>query len=65
MTSAEATNKVGGVIIMVAGLADGHGGLGFYNNLAQSKSPQEFLERVAKTDRNHTIPDQWESQILS
>jgi nickel-dependent lactate racemase len=65
MTSAEATNKEGGVIIMVAGLADGHGGLGFYNNLAQSKSPQEFLERVAKTDRNHTIPDQWETQILS
>ena len=65
MTSAEATNKEGGVIIMVAGLVDGHGGLGFYNNLTQSKSPQEFLERVAKTDRNHTIPDQWESQILS
>jgi lactate racemase len=39
MSSAEATNKEGGVIIMVAGLADGHGGLGFYNNLAQSRSP--------------------------
>src|SRR5208283_3099034 len=65
MTSAEATNKEGGVIIMVAGLADGHGGLGFYNNLARSKSPQEFLERVAITDRNHTVPDQWESQMLA
>ena len=47
MTSAEATNKEGGVIIMVAGLSDGTGGKGFYNNLAQCKSPKEFLDRVA------------------
>ena len=65
MTSAEATNKEGGVIIMVAGLADGTGGNGFYNNLAQSKSPQDFLDRVAKVDRHHTVPDQWESQVLA
>ena len=43
----EATNKEGGVIIMVAGLADGHGCAGFYKNLAECKTPQEFLERVA------------------
>jgi lactate racemase len=65
MTAAEATNKVGGVIIMVAGLADGTGGDGFYHNLAQAKSPQEFLDRVSHIDRRHTIPDQWESQILA
>lgn len=65
MTSAEATNKEGGVIIMVAGLADGTGGKGFYNNLTQSKSPRDFLDRVAKVDRAHTVPDQWESQILA
>jgi lactate racemase len=65
MSSAEATNNEGGVIIMIAGLADGHGGVGFYNNLAQSKSPQDFLDRVAQTDRSHTIPDQWEAQILA
>ena len=65
LTSAEATNKKGGVIIMVAGLADGTGGKGFYNNLAQSKTPKEFLDRVGKIDRGHTIPDQWESQILA
>ncbi len=41
MTAAEATNKEGGVIIMVAGLSDGAGGQGFYNNLAQSKGPKE------------------------
>src|SRR5271165_7114404 len=45
VVSAEATNKEGGVIIMVAGLADGTGGKGFYNNLAESKTPKEFLDR--------------------
>ena len=65
LTSAEATNKVGGVIVMLAGLADGTGGKGFYNNLAQCKTPKEFLERVSRTDRNHTVPDQWESQVLA
>jgi lactate racemase len=65
LTSAEATNKDGGVIIMLAGLSDGTGGIGFYNNLAQSKSPKDFLDRVAKVDRNHTVPDQWESQVLA
>jgi lactate racemase len=65
LTSAEATNKVGGVIIMIAGLADGTGGKGFYNNLAECKTPQEFLERVSHVDRRHTVPDQWESQVLA
>ena len=65
LTSAEATNRVGGTIIMVAGLADGTGGRGFYNNLAQSKTPKEFLDRVSHIDRNHTVPDQWESQVLA
>jgi len=65
MVSAEATNKEGGVILMVAGLADGTGGAGFYKNLAESKTPKDFLDRVAKIDRNRTIADQWESQILA
>ena len=65
LTSAEATNKVGGVIIMVAGLADGTGGEGFYKNLAQCKTPKEFLDRVSRVDRRHTVPDQWESQVLA
>ena len=65
LTSAEATNKVGGVIIMLAGLVDGTGGRGFYNNLAQSKTPKEFLDRVSQVDRSHTVADQWESQVLA
>ncbi len=65
LTSAEATNKVGGVIIMLAGLADGTGGKGFYNNLAQSKTPKEYLDGVSHVDRRHTVADQWESQVLA
>jgi nickel-dependent lactate racemase len=65
LTSAEATNKTGGVIIMIAGLEDGTGGKGFYGNLAQCKTPQEFLDRVSHVDRRHTVPDQWESQVLA
>jgi len=65
LTSAEAANKVGGVIIMVAGLSDGSGGEGFYNNLAQCKTPKEHLDRVSHVDRRHTVADQWESQVLA
>ena len=65
LASADATNKEGGVIIMVAGLSDGTGGLGFYNNLAQVKTPKEFLDRVSHVGRNETVPDQWASQGLA
>lgn len=65
LTSAEATNKAGGVIIMVAGLSDGTGGKGFYNNLAQVKTPKELLDRLSHVDRNETVADQWESQVLA
>jgi len=65
LTSAEATNKDGGVIIMVAGLSDGTGGKGFYNNLAQLTTPQEFLNHVSHVPRNQTVADQWESQVLA
>jgi nickel-dependent lactate racemase len=65
LTSAEATNKEGGVIVMLAGLADGTGGKGFYNNLARCKTPKDFLDRVSHVDRRHTVADQWESQVLA
>ncbi len=65
MVTAEATNKEGGVIVMVAGLSDGAGGKGFYNNLAQYKTPREHLDHLATVDRAHTVPDQWESQVLA
>lgn len=65
MTAAEATNKDSGVIIMVAGCRDGHGGEGFYENIANVKNPNEFLEAAIHTPRLETVPDQWTSQILA
>ncbi len=65
MTAAEATNKDGGVIIMVAGCRDGHGGEGFYENIVNVKNPNEFLEAAIHTPRLETVPDQWTSQILA
>ena len=50
---------------MLAGLADGTGGEGFYNNLAHCKTAKEYLDRVSHVDRRHTVADQWESQVLA
>ena len=65
MTAAEATNKEGGVIIMVAGCQDGHGGEGFYRNLADVKDPKDFLDQAINTPRLETVPDQWTFSNLS
>ncbi|WP_288531684.1 nickel-dependent lactate racemase [uncultured Secundilactobacillus sp.] len=65
MTAAEATNKENGTIIMVAGCRDGHGGEGFYHNLADVQDPQEFFDQAVNTPRLETIPDQWTAQILA
>lgn len=65
MTAAEATNKENGVIIMVAGCQDGHGGEGFYHNIADLATPQEFLDKAINTPQLETTPDQWTSQILA
>ena len=65
MTAAEATLTEGGVIIMVAGCRDGHGGQGFYDNVANVKDPKEFLEQAIHTPRLETVPEQWTSQILA
>ncbi|MFD1126505.1 nickel-dependent lactate racemase [Lentilactobacillus raoultii] len=65
MTAAEATNKLNGTIIMVAGCRDGHGGEGFYHNLADVNNPKDFLDQATNTPRLETIPDQWTAQILA
>lgn len=65
MTAAEAAVNDRGVIIMVAACSDGHGGLSFYNHLAEAQSPGALLKMVAGIPRNQTIPDQWEFQILA
>lgn len=64
MTAAEANCKAGGVIIMVAGLSDGHGGESFCKMVTEAKSPQSLLEEFSRIPRSETKPDQWEAQIL-
>lgn len=65
MTAAEATLKKDGIIIMVAGCRDGHGGQAFYDNVANVKDPKEFLDLAVNTPRLETLPEQWTSQILA
>lgn len=65
MTAAEATVKQGGVIIMVAECADGHGGESFFDTFSNAESPLQVMEGILPRSSGETIPDQWESQILA
>ena len=65
MTAAEASSNPGGVIILCAECADGHGGEGFYNSLKDSESADALYAEFMATPQEKTIPDQWESQILA
>ncbi|WP_244833545.1 nickel-dependent lactate racemase [Clostridium sp. BJN0001] len=65
MTAAEATLNKDGIIIMVAGCRDGHGGQDFYDNIANVKDPKEFFDSASNTPRSKTVPEQWTSQILA
>lgn len=65
MTAAEATVKKGGVIIMVAQCADGHGGDSFFHTFKNAGSLGGVLERILPRSSQETVPDQWESQILA
>ncbi len=65
MTAAEAVCRPGGVIIMVAGCCDGHGGESFYRNMAGGASPDAILREVLSHSREQTVPDQWQYQILA
>ncbi len=65
MTAAEASINENGIIIMVSECSDGHGGEAFYETFKNSKGPKEIMEEILKKDRAETIPDQWESQVLS
>lgn len=65
MTAAEASIEDGGVIIMASQCSDGHGGEAFYETFKNGVSPSEIMEEILKRDRNQTVPDQWESQILA
>jgi nickel-dependent lactate racemase len=53
------------VIIIASTCADGHGGDSFYNTFAKANSVQNVIDEIMVRNRNKTIPDQWESQILA
>jgi nickel-dependent lactate racemase len=64
MTAAEAACNDNGVIIMIAGCANGHGGESFYRSMAEAESPQALYKEACMIPRDRTKPDQWEYQIL-
>jgi nickel-dependent lactate racemase len=64
MTTAEATVKKGGVIIMLAKSNDGHGGQDFYHQLADEPDINKTLQMFLSRGRNETLADQWQTQIF-
>jgi len=65
MTAAEATCSKGGVIIVVSECSDGHGGDSFFKTFAEAASVEEVMSDIIARERDQTVPDQWESQILA
>jgi nickel-dependent lactate racemase len=65
MTAAEATVKEGGVVIMLAASDDGFGGDHFYHALADEADIDKVMQNFLSRDRNHTVPDQWQAQVLA
>ena len=65
MTAAEASCVEGGVIVLCAECADGHGGEGFYHALRDCESPAALYAEQMATPQDCTAADQWESQILA
>ncbi len=64
MTAAEATVKQDGVIIMIASSSDGIGGDHFYHQLADEEDINKTMDIFLKRERNETVPDQWQTQIM-
>ncbi len=64
MTAAEATVREGGVIVMLAKSNDGHGGEGFYRQLADESDIDKTLQTFLARGRGETVPDQWQTQIF-
>ena len=63
MTAGEACVREGGVIILCAGLGDGHGGKDFYHWFADRANAQEVLRDIENIPASETIMDQWQAQI--
>ncbi len=65
MTAAEATVKPGGVIVMFAQAADGHGGASFHRTFRDEPDLERLMRTFRERRPEDTIIDQWESQILA
>lgn len=65
LTAAERCVEHGGVIIMAAECADGHGGEAFYKWFAGKRAPREILESIMAVPMSETGTDQWQAQILA
>ena len=64
MTAAEACVREGGVIVMLSKCNDGHGGEGFYRQLAEEPDVEKTMNLFLSRGRNQTVPDQWQTQIF-
>ena len=65
MTAAEATVKPGGVIVMFAKAADGHGGASFHRTFRDEPDLERMMRTFLARKPEDTIVDQWQSQILA
>jgi len=65
MDTAAMNAKKGGVIIMLAECADGHGGEAFYRWFKDSKGPEDVANRIATIPMDKTSMDQWQAQIFA
>ena len=64
MTAAEATVKEGGVIIMAAASADGHGSEPFCRGLQAGDDMDALMADILSRGRGETTPDQWQYQVM-
>ena len=65
MTAAEATVKPGGVVVMFAKAADGHGGASFHRTFRDEPDLDRMMRTFLSRKPEETIIDQWQSQILA
>ncbi len=65
MTAAEATVRPGGVIVMFAEAADGHGGASFHRTFRDEPDLERLMRTFLARRPEETIVDQWEAQILA
>ena len=64
MMAAEACCRAGGVLIMASECREGHGSETFFESFAGMTDPAFLEKEILSRDFEHTVPDQWQTQIL-